>query len=279
MNDFTLRTNVTELSTFSLSDSAFAPIMVCSPLTGETYYRSLTFTTHTGINPLISAASALLIINARLRHCEQYQNVANLYQCLVHEVKVFETRARNLNYRAETIMVARYVLCACLDETIMQTAFGQQQHWQQQLLNTFQREQNAGERFFLILERISADAAHHLDLLELIYLCLSLGYEGQYHHIQHGKMKLDAIIDNLYQRIRRERQELKPLLTNKLSARPLITKTTIRPISFSKYILPGCLFFIVLFSGLSYFIDHQINRITSKFHTITASQITSHDNI
>jgi type VI secretion system protein ImpK len=279
MNDYTLRTNVTELSTFTLSDSAFAPILVRSPLTGDAYYRSLTFTTHTGINPLISAASALLIINARLRHCEQYQNVANLYQCLVHEVKVFETRARNLDYRAEAIMVARYVLCACIDETIMQTAFGQQQHWQQQLLNTFQREQSAGERFFLILERISADAAHHLDLLELIYLCLSLGYEGQYHHIPHGKMKLDAIIDNLYQRIRRERQELKPLLTTKLNISPIDTKTKKRTISLRKYILPSCLFFIVLVSGLSYFIDRQISRITAEFQTITASQVTSYDHI
>ncbi|WP_235378984.1 type IVB secretion system protein IcmH/DotU [Candidatus Coxiella mudrowiae] len=48
------------------------------------------------------------------------------------------------------------------------------------LLKTFQGEMWDGERFFVILKRSAEELALHLDLLELGYLCLSLGYQGKY---------------------------------------------------------------------------------------------------
>ena len=72
----------------------------------------------------------------------------------MHEVKAFENPAQNIVFRAENILVARYILCASLDELIMATSWGKQSEWHNQLLNTFQREDNPSERFYLILERI-----------------------------------------------------------------------------------------------------------------------------
>lgn len=180
-----------------------------TPVNTNSYYRSLTVSGETGINPLMTAGSALIVIIGRLKHTPSYKNINQLYERLAHEVRVFETKAQKLQYRSETILVARYLLCATIDETIMKTVWGQKSNWQQRLLNTFQREDNANERFFVILDRISEEPAHHIDLLELIYICLRLGFEGKYQ--QQETTKLEDITDALFQCIRKQRQELMPL--------------------------------------------------------------------
>lgn len=269
MNDYTVKTNLADsTSTFDFNSSTFSPIVVRAPLAGsDSYYRSSTFTTHAGINPLISAASALLVINARLKHCSDYQNIANLYQHLVHEVRAFETKAQNLGFRTETILVARYALCAVLDETIMNSPWGKQQ-WQQQLLNTFQREDNVGEKFFIILDRISEDASFHIDLLELIYVCLSLGYEGKYRDNQNNKADLDSIIDMLYQKIRKQRQELKPLLQSKVTvaAAPSAIKT--KTYSLTKYSIVACATLAAAFLGIDILLTQSTLSLNTELQTI-----------
>jgi type VI secretion system protein ImpK len=41
------------------------------------------------------------------------------------------------------------------------------------------REAWGGEKFFELLDRTSQDPARHIDLLELQYLCLALGFAGK----------------------------------------------------------------------------------------------------
>jgi len=185
-----------------------------TPIAGaHVYYRSLTFDVHTGINPLIAAAAPLLSLNAKLKHLSRHDDINKLYQNLVHEINAFETNAHRRSYRSETILIARYVICAVLDETISQTHLGNSSRWQQhKLLNTFQHEKIADDRFFQILDRISEDPRRHIDLLELLYLSLSLGFEGKYHHSRMGKIELDKMIDLLYHQIRIQRGEPKALV-------------------------------------------------------------------
>ena len=51
----------------------------------------------------------------------------------------------------------------------------------------------AGDPFFLALKRLLADPADELPLLELMYLCLSLGYGGAYRGRPDGPAQLDRI--------------------------------------------------------------------------------------
>jgi len=174
------------------------------------YYRSKVFSVTSGINPLITAAACLLTTLASLREIPYVSNVQELYQELAHEIRAFETQAQTQGYRSELILVARYILCATFDEIILNTAWGKQSEWpKHKLLTVFHNEDWGGERFFLILERLSADVALHIDVLELIYLCLSLGFIGKFALMENGLEQLNKTTENLYQAIRWQRGELK----------------------------------------------------------------------
>lgn len=183
---------------------------VRAPLSGihSAYYRSQLFSIHNHINPLVSAAAPLLSTATALKQLATAPHVLQLYHDLCHEIKAFENKTQSDNYRPHIILAARYVLCAFIDETVLTTAWGNNSEWRNQnLLNTFQQEPWGGERFFVILARSYEDPTTHLDLLELMYLCLSLGFEGKYQNRTHPQQQLSEIIDELYEIIQKQRGE------------------------------------------------------------------------
>lgn len=186
-----------------------AGLMNSAPLVGiRSHFRSRTFTSHIGYNSLISAAGVLLAFNEQVKEIPQHENLKQLHEDLVHEIRTFETNAQERGYAAETILIARYILCATLDETIVFSSQANTLMWQQyKLMSLFQNEQSTDERFFLIVDRLLSVPVIHLELLELVYLCLSLGFEGKYRYENKGHYQLNEIKDKLYQQIREVRQD------------------------------------------------------------------------
>ena len=209
-----------ELSVFG-HDNFAAPARM--PLSGiqSAYYRSKLFSIDTHINPLVSAASPLFAIASTLKNTIAMPDLAQLYQDLCHEIKAFENKAQTHNYRSHIILAARYALCSLLDEIILSTSWGNKSIWQtQNLLATFQRESWGGERFFVILERSCEDPAIHIDLLELLYITLSLGYEGKYQHLERSHQQLSETMDSLYDVIQQQRGEFSQKLFLQQSTQP-----------------------------------------------------------
>ncbi|WP_370249722.1 type IVB secretion system protein IcmH/DotU, partial [Thalassolituus sp.] len=58
---------------------------------------------------------------------------------------------------------------------------------------------------FLILQKLLETPGTHLDLLELYYLCLSLGFQGKYKVMPRGNEQLEQIRENLYHTIESHR--------------------------------------------------------------------------
>lgn len=168
-----------------------------------------------GMNPLVQAASPLLLLSVQLRHSATPPDAARLREQTVSQVRKFEAHAQQANVPQQTVMAARYVLCAMLDEAVLNSPWGEQSGWAQQtLLVVFHGESYGGAKFFQILERLSADFSKHLDLIELMYICLALGFGGRYLIESGGRAKLADIQEDLYRRIRAQRapaaQELAP---------------------------------------------------------------------
>jgi type VI secretion system protein ImpK len=173
------------------------------------YYRSKMFSATNGPNQLIDAAAPLFSIASRLNKINAPKNRDKFLSDLVHEVKAFENKAQIFRYHSNIILAARYALCALLDETIMNTDWGPAFNWNQEnLLLTFHHEADGDERFFVILHRAFEDPAIHLDLLELIYLALSLGFTGKYGKKESDLHELTFITNNLYNCIRQHRGEV-----------------------------------------------------------------------
>ena len=156
-----------------------------------------------GLNPLLQAASPLLILMGRLRTSLSNVDPAGLRRQALEQVREFEERARAGGVANETVLAARYALCAALDEAVLSTPWGGQSDWGgQTLLVTLHHDTWGGEKFFDMLERICADPGRHIDLMELQYMCLALGFAGKYAVADRGQARLAEIQADLYRQIR-----------------------------------------------------------------------------
>jgi type VI secretion system protein ImpK len=166
------------------------------------------------VNPLVQAAVPLLLLAGRLRGQIAPADVEGLRRQAIQEIGAFEERARRAEIPAEDVLAARYALCTVVDEAVLNTPWGAQGGWaSQSLLVTFHREASGGEKFFQILDRVSGEPQRYLALLELLYTCLALGFEGKYRLDPQGAARLAEIRQTLYSRIGGLRDGVEPELS------------------------------------------------------------------
>lgn len=166
------------------------------------------------LNPLENAASALLALAAKLYNRPSHPSPQRLKQQLSAEIRNFHTTAAQAGIGGETIQQASHALCTTLDEAIFNTPWGQQSGWtEQSLLSEFHGSVAGGEEFFFKLKEAGQDPARNLHLLELMYLCLAVGFQGRYRMTDNGKAKLEQIQAWLVQLIRQQRGSSEKVLS------------------------------------------------------------------
>jgi len=184
-----------------------------------------------GLNALVRAANPLLDLILPLRSMTTSPNLETLRVQLAAAIKAFEQEARAAGVDTETVAAARFALCTFVDETVSSTPWGSGGAWaSRSLLVAFHNEAWGGEKFFLILQRLTQDIPGNIDVLELMYLCLALGLEGRYRVIERGPEQLTVLRERLQQLIANQRgpyeQELSPhwrgLAVDKKSALRLV---------------------------------------------------------
>jgi type VI secretion system protein ImpK len=114
--------------------------------------------------------------------------------------------AMKRNYAAEHTMETDFALVGFLDEVILTSKDPARDAWaqkplQEELFNI----STAGELFFARIERLlqRSDTPELADMLEVYYLCILLGFEGQY--ATTNKAELHILAGKLRQRIERIR--------------------------------------------------------------------------
>ena len=108
--------------------------------------------------------------------------------------------------RWSNLRPAHYALCASIDDVVLNTPWGSTGSWgARSLVATFHQEVRAGERFFVLLGQMREQPGTFLPVLELMYLCLSLGFQGQYRLSPRGPGELERIREDLYTIIARQR--------------------------------------------------------------------------
>jgi type VI secretion system protein ImpK len=167
-----------------------------------------------GLNPLVTAAAPLLQLLGRLRNTYTQPDPGELRERAIQQIRVFERTARDAGVPIDQLRPAHYALCASLDDVVQNAPWGSGGGWTAHgLVATFHEETRAGERLFVLLERLKVNPGNFLPVLELIYLCLSLGFQGQYRLSPRGSAELDRIRDDLYAIIMRQRQAADPALS------------------------------------------------------------------
>ena len=166
-----------------------------------------------GRNPLLRAANPLLELALPLRRLTSHPDLEALRTQLIQMVRTFETNGRAFGVPDAQLGPARYCLCTFIDESIAATPWGAGVWGRRSLLVTFHNEASGGERLFVILQRLAQSPAVDIDLLELIYVMLALGFDGRYRLMEGGKTQLDVIRERLEQMIRAQRTPVERALS------------------------------------------------------------------
>jgi type VI secretion system protein ImpK len=84
------------------------------------------------------------------------------------------------NFSPEDYDLARFAIVAWVDDTIMNSPWHYRDHWKREpLQRDFYQTTDAGEIFF---KRLNQVGLHQRDVREVYYLCLAMGFKGQYCH-------------------------------------------------------------------------------------------------
>jgi len=220
-------------------------------------------TDFSGLNPLEKSASLLLNLLGQIRNTASHPDPTALHQQLAGEMRQFESRAQKSGIAPETIFTARYILCTTVDEFVLSTPWGAVSIFRNQsLLRLFHQETSGGEKFFLLLDKLINNPAKNIDLLELMYVCLALGFQGRYRVETDGTSKVEAIRENLYRTIRNFRGDNETALSPHWQGvdKSLVSKTVRMPMwAIISIVLAVLAFIFVAFS-------FSLNRSTEPLY-------------
>ena len=157
-----------------------------------------------GDNPniLIDAATPLFGLSLRVRSLSQCDNIEQIYKQTIEEIKTIEIELVEQGFDHAILMAYRYILCAFLDEAVMGTDWGSSSVWaEHSMLSRFHNETWGGEKVFTILNRLEGEHRRYRPLLEFIYQCLVLGFEGKYRVMESGTNERQKVISRLHDTI------------------------------------------------------------------------------
>ncbi len=167
-----------------------------------------------GLGPLVAAAAPLLQLLARLRNTFSQPDPGELRERAVHAMRGFEQQARDAAVPLDLLRPAHYALCASLDDVVLNTPWGSTGVWDaRSLVSTFHQEVRSGERFFDLLAQMRQNPGKYLPVVELMYLCMSLGFQGRYRLSPRGPAELDRLREETYALLVRQRQAAEPDLS------------------------------------------------------------------
>jgi type VI secretion system protein ImpK len=235
---------------------------------------SAQFSTQYGLNPVANAAALLIAVFSKTRQTVSHPNVGGLYQQVVAGIRKFEEAAKEKNVAPESVLAARYILCAALDEAVLNTPWGAESGWAQRtLLSTFHSETHGGEKFFLLLDKMKERPAQNLDLLELMYILLSLGFEGKYHLTARGRDALDKIRDEVFQVIRTYRGEYERTLSPRWQGLGKTRNSLAHyvPMWVVASVLAGVL--VLTYSGFRYWLYHSTAHVAQQLDDIAVNGV------
>ncbi len=229
----------------------------------------------TGMNRLNACASPLFSLISRIRNRAQHMDPDKLRQSVVAEVRSFENAALQAGIPAQSVKIARYALCATLDDVVLNTPWGGQSSWAtQSLVGTFHRETVGGDRFYDLLARLEQEPANNIELLEFVYMCLSLGFEGRLRVEQGGPDKHLQIRQGLARIIRAQRGPVERDLAPHWEGedKPYRALSMWKPVWIALGVT--ALLLMIEFGGLSYALSNKTENLVGQMSVIDAGPVT-----
>ena len=228
-----------------------------------------------GMNPMLDTASTLIAVFQKTRQSVSHRDVGGLHQRLTSEIRQFENNLKFMQIKPEVILSARYCVCTALDEAVLNTPWGSESGWSQRtLLSIFHNETAGGEKFFQVLERMREYPADNIDILELLYVFISLGFEGKYRVLHRGRDAIEQLRDDLFNSIRMIRGEHERSLSPTWQGLGNVRNSMTRYIPFWVVASVVGVVLVLSYSGLRFWLFENSSPVIAELEQIAKSEPT-----
>lgn len=160
----------------------------------------------TAAPPIVAGAVPLLNLAYELRSRPGRPDAGALREATFAAVKTYERELAAARIPPERARAAHYAVCATVDDVILsrdETNGDAGSDWARSgLVSTFHMDVTGGERVFDLLDHFHRDPGSNRDILLLLYLCLSLGFEGRTRVSARGALELAQTREGLYRTLR-----------------------------------------------------------------------------
>ena len=148
---------------------------------------------------IVASAAPLLNLAHALRHTNEQPDIDQLRRTTMEAIGRYERDLASARISPERARAAHYVVCATVDDVVLSKPWGVRAGWARSgLVSTFHMDVTGGDRVFDLLDHFHQSPGTNKDLLLLIYLCLSLAFEGRTRVSPRGTLELGRIRDSLY---------------------------------------------------------------------------------
>jgi type VI secretion system protein ImpK len=143
-----------------------------------------------------------LMLVLQLRAAKEFGDATVLRRRIKDLFDRLERNTKRAGIEFEDVQMAKFALVAFIDETIIGSQWSQKDAWlalplQLELFNRY----DAGEEFFVRLDQLRQRPQANVDVLEVYYLCMVLGFKGKYQLQETERLRL--LIEDTYNDLRR----------------------------------------------------------------------------
>lgn len=154
-------------------------------------------------NPAVAAAMPVLELLGVLRTGAVEMDADQLHDHLLRRLGAFEGDALAAGLAASDVADAHYALAATCDDIAQNLPGADPAYWKTNSLSVhYFGDPNPGVGFYTRLHRLSKMPDRHAATLELYFVCLAVGFEGQYRKASGGAAALMKLRRDLYQTYR-----------------------------------------------------------------------------
>jgi type VI secretion system protein ImpK len=160
--------------------------------------------TLSGPRDISALCTDLFLMIIRMREAEDLGDPASLRKLIAFYLDLFEKNCKTIGMAQDSIAESKYAIVALMDETVLSVPGSCRDYWISTPMQLDYFGDNiAGQEFFNKLAKLLLQPENKKDVLEVYYLCLSLGFEGKY-KIMAPEERI-TIMDDLGRKLRRTR--------------------------------------------------------------------------
>lgn len=147
-------------------------------------------------NSILRVSSDLLSLIISVKRMQCPTDLYTFRAGIKHAITELKYRIAALDYPPSVADKTCFLFAVMIDEQILHSSWGDEAGWENQtLVSELFNIKNGGEQFYIIAERALLQPVLLVDLLELIYIMLKMGFRGRYR--TKGKDQLTALMKRL----------------------------------------------------------------------------------